>query len=158
MKARMRNPAVLFPEAMKALLALGEAAKNSTLPESTVKLVQLRASQINGCSLCVDMHSQEMKKAGETDERLFAVAAWRDAPFFTDAERSALALAEAVTRLSDRPDAVPDAIWNEAAQHYDESALGALLLSIGLINVWNRLNVPTRQVADAWRKRAAAQA
>lgn len=157
MKARMQNPALLFPEAMQALFALGAAPKKSTLPDSTVKLVQLRASQINGCGLCVDMHSQEMKKAGETDERLFAVAAWRDTPFFTDAERSALAIAEAVTRLSDRPDAVPDEIWNEASRHYDESALGALLLSISLINLWNRLNVATRQVAGEWRKSAAAQ-
>lgn len=88
-----------------------------------------------------------MKKTGETDERLFAVAAWRDAPYFSDAERAALALTEAVTRLSDRADPVPDEIWNEAARHYDEQALGALLLAIALINVWNRLNVATRQVA-----------
>lgn len=158
MQARMQNPALVFPEAMQALYALGAVPKKSSLPETTIKLVQLRASQINGCGLCVDMHSQEMKKAGETDERLFAVAAWRDTPFFNDAERSALALAEAVTRLSDRADAVPDEIWSEAARHYDERALGALLLSIALINVWNRLNVATRQVAGEWRKSAATQA
>ena len=92
----------------------------------TRDLVHLRASQINGCSVCVDMHARELKKAGETDERLFAVAAWRDTPYFTDAERAALALTEAVTRLSDRPDPVPDEIWDEAARHYDETALAAL--------------------------------
>ncbi len=109
--------------------------------------MHLRASQINGCSVCVDMHARELKKAGETDERLFAVAAWRDAPYFTDAERAALALTEAVTRLSDRADPVPDEIWDEAARHYDEPALAALVLAIATINVWNRLNVTTRQVA-----------
>lgn len=95
---------------------------------------------------------------GETNERLFAVAAWRDAPYFTDAERAALALAESVTRLSDRPDPVPDEIWNEAARHYDERELAGLLLAISLINVWNRLNVSTRQVAGEWIKSKEAQA
>ena len=113
----------------------------------TLKLVHLRASQINGCGVCVDMHARELKQAGETDERLFAVAAWRETPYFSDAERAALALTEAVTRLSDRPDPVPDEIWDEASRHYDEPALAALVLQIALINVWNRLNVATRQVA-----------
>jgi AhpD family alkylhydroperoxidase len=124
--------------------------------------VELRASQINGCGLCVDMHAYELRQMGETDDRLFAVAAWRDAPYFTDAERAALALTEAVTRLSDREDPVPDAVWDEAKQHYDESALAALLLAIAKINVWNRLNVATRQPANSWRalvsRRAAAVA
>ena len=96
------------------------------------------------------MHARDLKKAGETDERLFAVAAWREAPFFTDAERAALALTEAATRLSDRADPVPDEIWDEAAKHYDERALAALLLSIATTNVFNRLNVTTRQMAGAW--------
>jgi len=90
-----------------------------------------------------------LKKAGETDGRLFALAAWRDAPYFTDAERAALALTKAVTRLSDRADPVPDEIWREAARHYSEAALAALILSIATINVWNRLNVATRQVAGS---------
>ena len=89
------------------------------------------------------------RSAGETDERIFAVAAWREAPYFTDAERAALALAEAVTRLSDRTDPVPDAVWDEAARHYDEPALAALLVSIATVNVWNRLNAATRQVAGS---------
>ena len=89
-------------------------------------------------------------KAGESDERVFAVAAWREAPYFTDAERAALALAEAVTRLSDRTDPVPDEIWDEAARHYDEQALAALIISIATVNAWNRLNASTRQVAGEW--------
>jgi alkylhydroperoxidase family enzyme len=95
----------------------------------------------------VDMHSRQLRKAGESDERLFAVAAWRDTPYFTDAERAALALTEAVTRLR-APDPVPDNVWQEAARHYDETGLAALMLAIANINVWNRLNVATRQIVD----------
>jgi AhpD family alkylhydroperoxidase len=146
----MKNPAMIVPDAMKALQALGAATEKGGLPAKTLGLVHLRASQINGCSLCVDMHPRMLKKAGETDERLFAVAAWRDVPYFTDAERAALALTEAVTRLSDRSDPVPDEIWNEAARHYDEPALASLILSIATVNVWNRLNVTTRQVAGSY--------
>jgi AhpD family alkylhydroperoxidase len=147
----MKNPALIVPETMKALQALGASAANHGLPSSAIDLIQLRASQINGCSVCVDMHARMMKKAGETDERLFAVAAWRDAPYFTDAERAALALTEAVTRLSDREDPVPDKIWEDAARHYDEAAMAALLVSIATINVWNRFNVATRQVSGVWQ-------
>ncbi len=96
------------------------------------------------------MGSRAAKKAGETDERLFTVAAWRHTPYFSDAERAALALGEAVTRLADRPDAVPDEIWNEAAGHYDEKGLAALVLWISVTKVFNRLNVTTRQVAGSW--------
>lgn len=144
MQARMQNPAMLVPDAFAALMALGKAAQGDGVPDATALLVQLRASQINGCSVCVDMHARDMRKAGESDERLFAVAAWREAPYFTDAERAALALTECVTRLSDRPDPVPDEVWNEAARHYDEMALGTLVLAIASINVWNRLNAATR--------------
>jgi AhpD family alkylhydroperoxidase len=145
----MSNPAMIVPEAMQALQALGACAEKGGVPARTIGLVQLRASQINGCGVCVDMHPRLLKKAGETDERLFAVAAWRDTPYFTDAERAALALTEAVTRLSDRPDPVPDEIWEEAARHYDERALAALLIAIAAINVWNRLNAATRQVVGS---------
>jgi len=147
MESRMKNAAMIIPDAMQALLALGKSAEKGGVPSKTIGLVQLRASQINGCSVCTDMHPRYMKEAGETDERLHTVAAWRDAPYFTDAERAALALTEAVTRLSDRPDPVPDDIWNEAARHHDERALASLLVAIATINVWNRLNVATRQVA-----------
>ena len=150
MQARMGNPAMVVPDAMQALMALGSSVKGGGVPSGTLDLVHLRASQINGCSVCVDMHSRDARKAGETDERLFAVAAWREAPYFTDPERAALALAEAGTRLSDRADPVPDAVWDEAARHYEEPALAALILSIATVNLWNRLNAATRQVAGAW--------
>src|SRR5262245_12367752 len=113
-QARMTNPALILPDAMRALHALKASTEKSGVPSRTLDLVELRASQINGCSVCVDMHSRHLIKAGETDERLFSVSAWRDAPYFTDAERAALALTEAVTRLSDRPDPVPDEIWSQA--------------------------------------------
>ena len=147
MQERMKNPAMIVPDAMSALLALDKAVGNGGVPSQTLALVDVRASQINGCSLCVDMHSRDASKAGETNQRLFAVAAWRETPYFTDAERAALALTEAVTRLSDRADPVPDEIWAEAARHYDETQLGTLVLAIAKINVWNRLNAATRQIA-----------
>jgi AhpD family alkylhydroperoxidase len=143
----MTNPAFVVPDAMQALQALGKAVQESGLPPRTIELVNLRASQINGCGVCAVQHPRIAKKLGETDERLFAVAAWREAPYFTDAERAALALTEAATRLSDRADPVPDEIWDEAARNYDEQVLAALVLNIASINVWNRLNVTTRQVA-----------
>jgi AhpD family alkylhydroperoxidase len=153
----MPNAALLFPDAMKALGTLAAVSERGGVPASTIGLIQLRASQINGCGVCVDMHARMMKQAGETDERLFAVAAWRDAPYFTDAERAALALTESVTRIADREDPVPDAVWNEARRHFDDKALGALLLGIAVINVWNRLNVATRQVAGEWIKSQAGR-
>jgi AhpD family alkylhydroperoxidase len=149
---------MLIPDAMQALLALNAATEKSGIPASVLGLSHLRASQINGCSVCVDMGWRMLRKAGETDERIFAVAAWRDAPYFTDGERAALALTEAVTRLSDRSDPVPDEIWQEATHHYDEPALAGLILSIAMTNVWNRLNVTTRQVAGEWFKSAEAKA
>jgi AhpD family alkylhydroperoxidase len=150
MNARINNPAMMFPDAMQALMALAKSVEKSGLSKRTIELIHLRASLINGCSVCVDMHARNARAAGESDVRLFTVGAWRDAPDFTDAERAALALTEAVTRLSDRSDPVPDDIWNEAARHYDERQLAALVLSISVINVWNRLNVATRQVAGQW--------
>jgi AhpD family alkylhydroperoxidase len=146
----MKNAVMVIPEAMKALHSLKASAEKGGLSSGTLTLVELRASQINGCSVCVDMHARELRKAGETDERLFAVGAWRDAPYFTDAERAALALTEAVTRLSDREDPVSDEVWKDAAAHYSETELAGLLIAIANINVWNRLNVASRQVAGAW--------
>ena len=149
MRPRMTHPAFVLPDAMPALLAVGKSTTKAGVSPQTLDLVRLRASQINGCSYCVDAHARDLKKAGEADERIFAVAAWRDVTYFNDAERAALALAEAVTRLSDRPDQVSDEIWDEAARHYDEPGLAALVLEIGLINLWNRLLVTTRQVTGA---------
>lgn len=157
MQSRMNSPVMVVPDAMKALHQLSLAVGKCEVPKSTLGLIELRASQINGCGVCVDMHARQMRQAGETDERLHAVAAWRDTPYFNDAERAALALTEALTRLSDRADAVPDEIWNEAAMHYNERALAGLLLAIATINVWNRLNVSTRQVAGEWLKSAEAR-
>jgi len=158
MHARMSNPALMFPDAMQALMALVATIEKSGVPKKTLDLIHLRTSQINGCAVCLDLHARGARKSGETDLRSFTVAGWRDAPYFTDEERAALALTEAVTRLSDRADPVPDDIWQEAARHYDERALGAILLQISLVNVWNRVNVATRQVAGEWAATAAAKA
>lgn len=151
LKARMSNPVMMIPEAMQALMALGASTKKGGVSPTTLELIDLRASQINGCSVCVDMHSRDLKKAGETDERIFGVAAWRDNPSFDEAERAALALTEALTRVSDRPDPVPDQIWEEAALHYDEKSLACLILAIANINVWNRLNIAVRQPVGVWK-------
>lgn len=151
MQARMGNPAVVIPEAMQALIALGGVPAKTGLSPILLELVNLRASQINGCSVCIDGHPRIARKAGETDERLFAVSAWRDTPYFTEAERAALALTEAVTRVSDRPDPVPDEIWDEATRHFDGRSLAALVIAIANINVWNRLNIATRQIAGEWK-------
>ena len=148
-QARMKNPVLVLPEALQAMLALDKATHDG-LPDITRKLVHLRASQINGCAVCVDMHAKDLQRAGEADERIFAVAAWREAPYYTDAERAALALAECVTRLADRSDPVPDEVWAEAGTHYDEAALAALVIDVAAINAWNRINAATRQVAGAW--------
>ena len=150
MQARMTNPAMLIPDALQALLSLNAAIKQGDVPHRTLELAHLRASQINGCSACVDIGTRSAKKGGETDERLHAVAVWRESPRFTDAERAALALTEAVTRLSDRPDAVPDDVWEEAARHYDEKELAALILSIATTNAFNRINVTIRQAPGGW--------
>lgn len=146
----MKNPAMIIPDAGQAIGALVAALRSAGFPEVTRNLVHLRVSQINGCSACVDGGARTAQKAGESAERLFAVAAWREAPYFTDAERAALVLAEAVTRLSDRSDPVPDEIWVEAARHYTEQELAALVLWIATANLFNRLNAPTKQVAGAW--------
>ena len=151
MQARMKNPAMVIPDAMQALQALSESVEEGGVPRSTLNLVHLRASQINGCSVCLDGGWRLMKRAAEKDERILAVAAWRNAPYFTEAERAALALTEAVTRLSDREDPVPDSIWKEAARHYDQTALAALILEIANTNLWNRLNVAAGLVAGEWK-------
>ena len=149
MQARMSNPAMILPDVMQPIQALLKATRQGGVPQAVLELVHLRASQINGCSVCVDGGAHSAKKAGETDERLFAVAAWRETPYFTDAERAALALTEAATRLADRADPVSDEIWEEATRHYDEKGLAAIILMIATTNLFNRLNATTRQVAGA---------
>jgi AhpD family alkylhydroperoxidase len=145
----MKNPLMLLPESLQALLALDKATEKTNLQYVTRKLMHLRASQINGCSVCVAMHARELKKGGESDERIFAVAAWRDTPWFTAPERAALALTEAVTRLADRADPVPDDVWADVAEHYDEPQRAGLVIQIALINAFNRLNAAVKQVAGA---------
>ncbi|MBX9402266.1 carboxymuconolactone decarboxylase family protein [Lysobacter sp. BMK333-48F3] len=150
-QARINHPALIHQDTMQALWALKASVEHKGVSAATLALIELRASQINGCGACVDMHAKMARKAGESDERLFAVAAWREAPYFDASERAALALAEALTRISDRPDAVSDEVWDEAARHYDEAALAALVVAIANINVWNRLNVAVRQPVGAWK-------
>lgn len=149
MQTRIKNPAEVLPEAVPAIQALFKAASSGGVPRATMELAHLRASQINGCGYCVDSGARTARKSGETEERLFAVAAWRDTPYFDDAERAALALAESATRMADQGDAVPDDIWDEAARHFDEKQLSALVLMIGLTNLVNRINVTTRQPASS---------
>jgi AhpD family alkylhydroperoxidase len=143
----MNHPVMVLPKAMNNLVSLNQISKQSGLPVGIIHMVHLRASQINGCSYCVELHSREMKETGESDERLFTVAAWREAPYFTDAERAALAMTEALCRINDNPDPVSDELWDEAARHYNETELAGLILAIASINVWNRLNVAVRQPA-----------
>lgn len=149
MNARMKNPATVLPEAMQPLLDVLKATRQGGVPEATLELVHLRASQINGCSFCVDGGVKSARKNGMSDERLFAVAAWREAPYFSEAERAALALTEAATRLADSADPVPDAVWDAAADHFDERQLAAIILTIGVTNLFNRVNATIRQPAGA---------
>ncbi|MEV7805759.1 carboxymuconolactone decarboxylase family protein [Microbispora sp. NPDC088329] len=135
----------LAPEAYAAMRGVERFLHACDVPHATLELVKIRASQINGCAFCLDMHHRDAKKAGESDERLWAVAGWREAPFYSDAERAALALAEAATRLADRPDPVPDEIWAEAAKHYSQEQLAALVVAIAQINAWNRICVVSRK-------------
>lgn len=146
LQSRIPNPAFGVAGAMEALQQLGQAAGRAGLPDRTRELVHIRVSQLNGCGVCSVQHPQAARALGETDERIWAVAGWRDAPYYSPAERAALALAECITRL-DGPDPVPDHVWDEAARHYDEQQLSALVLTGALVNLWNRLNVATHQVA-----------
>ncbi len=141
----MKQPIAALPGAMQSMMGLIEAVGKSGLGDKTKLLVDLRASQINGCAFCVDMHAKEMKEAGESDERIFSVAAWRETDYYSEAERVALEMTEAVTRMADRPDPVSDELWERATAVFDERQLAGLLLAIATINVWNHVNVPTHQ-------------
>jgi AhpD family alkylhydroperoxidase len=150
MEPRIESPAITVAGALPALHKLTASTQRAGIPATTHKLVELRASQINGCSVCVDMHTRELQALGEPDTRILMVSAWRESVYFNDAERAALALTEAATRLADRPDPVSDEVWEEAARHYDEPQLAALVLMIASINAWNRINATTRQVSGEW--------
>ncbi|MEU8250030.1 carboxymuconolactone decarboxylase family protein [Nonomuraea sp. NPDC048916] len=150
MHARMKNPATIIPAAMQPIQALIGAARSQGVPEELLEMVHLRVSQINGCSFCVDGGLKSLRKLGESDERIGLVSTWREAPYYTDAERAALELAEAATRLADRADAVSDEVWDAAADHFDERQLASILLMIATTNLFNRLNAPIRQIAGTW--------
>jgi AhpD family alkylhydroperoxidase len=150
MEARMKNPATIIPAAMKPIMDLMAAAQSQGLPQELMELIHLRVSQINGCSFCVDAGLKNLRKVGASDDRVGLVAAWREAPYYTDAERAALELAECATRLADRADAVPDQVWDNAADHFDEKQLASILLMTATTNLFNRLNAPVRQTAGSW--------
>ncbi|MFC4949221.1 carboxymuconolactone decarboxylase family protein [Pseudonocardia sp. GCM10023141] len=147
---RMPNPVTLVPGAMEALMGVTRAVAGSGVDGKVLALSHLRASQINGCGPCVAGGVQHATGLGATADQVHAVAAWRETPWFSDEERAALALTEAVTRLADRPDAVPDQVWDVAAKHFDQQELAALLLNIAITNAFNRLNAPTRQQAGSY--------
>jgi AhpD family alkylhydroperoxidase len=149
MAARMKNPAMVLPDAMTGIQHLYKAMHSGGVPAATLELVHLRASQINGCSACVDAGITSAKKAGETDDRLHRVVAWREMDCFTDAERAALALTEAATRLADRVEQVSDEVWDEAADHFSEQGIAAIVLMIATTNFFNRINVTIREPAGA---------
>ncbi|MGC9540146.1 carboxymuconolactone decarboxylase family protein [Streptomyces sp. UG1] len=138
-------------KALKQLMSAGRTIKESALPAATQELVALRVSQINGCAACIDMHTKEAAAAGESPVRLHLVAAWREATVFTEAERAALELAEAGTRVAESADGVSDEVWARAARHFDEEQLGALLMQIAFMNMANRMNIITRQPAGAYK-------
>jgi AhpD family alkylhydroperoxidase len=150
MEARMKNPATIIPAAMQPIQELMKAAQSQGLPHELMEMIHLRVSQINGCSFCVDAGLKNLRKLGETDERIGLVTAWREAPYYTDAERAALELAEASTRLADHADGVSDEVWNNAADHFDEQQLASILLMTAVTNLFNRLNAPIRQIAGSW--------
>ncbi|MGI5504378.1 carboxymuconolactone decarboxylase family protein [Lentzea sp. CA-135723] len=137
---RIANPMMSVPGAMQALLGLSEAAEKTGLDKNFLELVYLRVSLVNSCGVCIDYHGKLLRKAGETDERIRCVPAWRDVPYYSDAEKAAFALAEEMTHVH-----VSDAVWAEAAKHWSEEQLAGLTVAISAINVWNRLNVATGQ-------------
>jgi AhpD family alkylhydroperoxidase len=148
MEARMKNPAMVLGDAMKGIQYLYKAMHQGGVPATTLELVHMRASQINGCCACVSAGVESARKVGEAIDRLVLVTAWRETDAFTDAERAALALTEA-TRLADRADPVPDEIWQEATHHYDENGLAAIILMIATTNMFNRINATIKEPAGA---------
>jgi len=146
MRMDVKRPAA---EGLKGMYAVEAYINAGPVPRTTLDLLRLRVSQINGCAFCVDMHAKEARETGVPERKLHALAAWRDAPFFSDDERAALALAEAATRLADNPEGVPDDVWDAAADVYDEEQLAVLVMAIAAINAWNRLNVTVRNAPAA---------
>ncbi len=141
------NLVELEPAAYQAMLGLEQYLSSTSLPAPLRELVKLRASQLNGCAFCVDLHSHRARNDGEPDERLSSLVAWRESPYFSKAERAALALTDAATRLD--AEGVPDDLWNEAAAHYDDRQLAALVMTVATVNAWNRIGVSTRLEAGS---------
>ena len=157
-KNRLKNPAALIPEAMAPLQELGQLLGRLKGPAArALSLAMLRTAQLNGCALCINGSCTLLKGFGESEERIFAVPAWRESTRFTAPERAALALAEAMTRLSDRSDPVPDAVWDEAARNFQEQELAFLVLGVAVENLYNRVNVATRQTSADWEGSEAAE-
>lgn len=151
MTARMANPAFALPGAMDALMKLGGVIADTGLSADLLELVNMRASQLNSCSTCLDGHWRTARKHGASDDKLFAVGAWRHTPYFTDAERIALEMTEQLTALAGHPEALSDELWDAAADEFDAAQLAGLVLAIAQINLWNRLNHATRQQAGSWK-------
>src|SRR3954465_8307327 len=154
MEARL-NYVKLAPEAYRALSGLGTYLASSGLEHNLLELVKIRASQINGCAFCIDMHTKDARAAGETEQRIYALSAWRETPFFTDRERAALAWTEAVTRIGEG--GVPDALYEEARQHFDEKELADLTWAVAAINAWNRMAISFRAVPGTYKPAHRAQ-
>ncbi|MFI6316655.1 carboxymuconolactone decarboxylase family protein [Nonomuraea sp. NPDC050556] len=150
MEARMKNPAKVISAAQKPIMELMKAAQSGGLSHELAEMIHLRVSQINGCGFCVDAGYKALRKLGESDERIGLVVAWRETPYYTDAERAALELAEEATRLADNPAGVTDRVWDNAADHFDEQQLASILLITATTNLFNRLNAPIRQIAGTW--------
>lgn len=149
MSARMKNPALVLTDAMTGINHLYKAMHRGGAPQTTLELVHMRASQINGCGACVSAGTESARKAGVSDEKLFQLTAWRDSDLYDDAERASLALTEAATRLADSSEPVPDEIWDAVADHFDEAALSAIILMIATTNMFNRINTIVREPAGA---------
>ena len=148
------NYANLSKEPVKALYAVGNYLAGCGLEHPLLELVKIRASQINGCAFCLDMHTQDARAAGETEQRIYALSAWRETPFFTPRERAALAWTEAVTLVSG---GVPDAVFEEARRHFTEQELADLTWAVVVINVWNRLAISFRAVPGTYKPHLRAQ-
>ena len=142
------------PAAYQAMMKVEDYVRNSGLDKILLELVKTRASQINGCAFCIDMHTKDARHAGETEQRLYALSAWQETPFYTPQERAALSLTEAVTQISQ--DGVADAVYEEVSRYFTPEQIAKLLMAIVAINAWNRLSIATRIVPGSYQIKAAA--
>lgn len=154
MSARLQLSSAPFKKTYQAMVGLGAVIKGSTLEHALLELVKMRVSQLNGCAFCLDMHSKDARAAGETEQRLYVLPAWREAPFYTERERAALAWAEAVTRLEHGH--VEDAVYEQARHVFDEEELAVLTLAVVEINGWNRFCIAFQTVPGSYQPRTQA--